>query len=1261
MRLGRRLRPWLFLVSLGLTACGPRPGSGGARSVDELFASSQGKSDDETLARWLLAELLSPGGTAVRAKQARQRLDSSQAAHYLAHFARGLDDNLHGRLGSAPRHYLAALEGARGESSAEARLLAWFAATQSVALSMYSPASWAEVRPRVQALIEHPEGIGWRARAHLVQWWLDQGTREEPARADDSVERLGCVTALRLAGPFGTPAPVHLHRRFPPELPGPWPQRWPADPGSGIAAKVLKSTARGCEVIIDEASAPGVFYAESYLDLAEPSDVILAAQGALALWVDDRLVLDRDPRRWGVWPKFGVQVRLSAGRHRVLGRLSEPRTLLRALRSDGTPLLATASIEAAAPYALESPGLLPDPNDLMQLIGPEGVRGTPDDVTRYVAAQLGHLEGEDDVASVLITALTEPQKRATGPSLSTLADWVGGDPLLGRSEASDLAHALQEQAIKKDPELWRPQLALSLAKANSGSLADAVAPLRLLTERFPDVPAVWNALGIVLGRLGWQPDQRRVVLEMAERFSDPAALEAAASVYDQRGEDARARELVAAVRSLDAGSEVVLGRALRRRDYAAALAELDRLQARLPFRRTELERRRLEVRLASGDRSVLEPLLQSGIDRAPDNGASRLALADMLWARGDAEALQRALSEATEAGADSAGLERAIDTVEARSDFAPFRLDGKQVIAAYERADRHQSATAARVLDYAAVWVHSDGSSRMLEHEIVRIQSAEAISKFAEHGKLEGLVLNMRVIKKDGRTLEPEPVAGKPTVTFPHLELGDYIETEHVQGFPATEHGRYYSGLRWFFREEDVAYARSEFMLIAPSERQLDIEITGEVPEPEVTRDGSFVTRRWRVDESPAAPVEPLSAPVQEFLPSVRVGWGDSLERRLRLLSEQVADTLPVDPRILVLSRSINGSLPQNELLARARKAYRWVQDNVKDGQETDGRKVLTSKNGNRWSALRMLLRANEIPVSYLVVKNRLAPNASGPMSEAEAFNVPLLQVGRGEQMAWLTLAEQFAPFGYVPVEARGMPGHELSVEGRRPVVVPMVGDQDRLEYEGTVELLANGSARLSLSQRFLGKYAIRLRAGLTEVPEGRLHEVLESRLLAQALPGAELSDYEIEGQSDLDAPLVVKMRATLAKFADVQPDRIVIEPPLMPRLTRLASLSERQTPLLIREAMHQSARLAIKLAKGTQVWGTQNARVAEQEFVVIANDSVKGDTLLLDREVSIAAGRVSPENYARFLAFTREAEQLLAQPVVLTPASPGETPRAAR
>src|SRR5690606_13906484 len=145
------------------------------------------------------------------------------------------------------------------------------------------------------------------------------------------------------------------------------------------------------------------------------------------------------------------------------------------------------STEAGAGYALEAPEPLEDPNDLMAFIGPEGVSGSPDDVTRFIAAELAHLEGEDDVASVLMTPLAEPADEATGASLSALAEWIPNDPLVARADGSDRSRALYEAAVAKDRELWRAQLGLALAKANSGSLADAVAPLRELTRGFADV------------------------------------------------------------------------------------------------------------------------------------------------------------------------------------------------------------------------------------------------------------------------------------------------------------------------------------------------------------------------------------------------------------------------------------------------------------------------------------------------------------------------------------------------------------------------------------------------------------------------------------------------------------------------------------------------------------------------------------------------------------------------------------------------------
>ena len=68
--------------------------------------------------------------------------------------------------------------------------------------------------------------------------------------------------------------------------------------------------------------------------------------------------------------------------------------------------------------------------------------------------------------------------------------------------------------------------------------------------------------------------------------------------------------------------------------------------------------------------------------------------------------------------------------------------------------------TAARVLDYSAIWVHPDGSSDMLEHEILRIQAQEEIGRESEQPPPTGLVLHLRVIKPDGRSSSPSRSQG---------------------------------------------------------------------------------------------------------------------------------------------------------------------------------------------------------------------------------------------------------------------------------------------------------------------------------------------------------------------------------------------------------------------------------------------------------------------------------------------------------------------
>ena len=74
-------------------------------------------------------------------------------------------------------------------------------------------------------------------------------------------------------------------------------------------------------------------------------------------------------------------------------------------------------------------------------------------------------------------------------------------------------------------------------------------------------------------------------------------------------------------------------------------AELERLEKRSPYRRSEIERRRREVQLAAGDPGVREELLAAAVDAAPENGPARLALADARWAEAGARRVGRRLRD----------------------------------------------------------------------------------------------------------------------------------------------------------------------------------------------------------------------------------------------------------------------------------------------------------------------------------------------------------------------------------------------------------------------------------------------------------------------------------------------------------------------------------------------------------------------------------------------------------------------------------------
>ncbi|MEZ4307329.1 MAG: hypothetical protein R3F14_04700 [Polyangiaceae bacterium] len=1266
----------LVVLVLAFGACSSAPLVPPRVSLDSLREQGAASADGEVIGQWLLGELLLPGGDPARAKKAREKLESlggtsgpaPKGLH--ASLSRLIDDEAHGRFKAAAKAALDVVAAARTSDHPSAQLAAWYAASELTNLRRSVAGLWDMSKATIEPLLTDPGNIGWRTRGELVEWWSVDGydpskatTKEaqEGGALEASARALGCLRSARLAGPFGHGSDTDQRAHFDAEQAGPWPLVFKQDPLRSSPPRVLKVERRGCSIHPAEDVEGGIFYVETFVDMPAERDVIVAVQSALAVFVDGREVLTRDTRQWGIWPRFGARMRLTEGRHRILARIAGADTAVRVLSPLGVPVGLEGSDDPTPPYSLVPPEMLPDPNPLAPFLTAVGVpaqKGVPaaatpadteDPVARYLAAYLAHVDGQDDVASVLFEQLTGDRAKATGPALSVLAAFVERDPIYPSNDARDLVKEIRTRAAEKDADLWWPQLWLVLDEADKSGIPEAARKMSELAERFSEVPDFSKNLAGMYADLGWRAERVRTIKGAAERFPDDLdLLPDLLAIYEDDGDLKKADELAAHITKLDPDAEIDLDRALRRRDYKAAIAELKKLGERRKDRR-DVALRIADLLVRSGQKTESIEKLERAVAKDPESEGARLALADARFAAGDQAAIRKAIIDGIQAGADPSALRDAAELLDGMTELSPYRLDGKKVIAQYEASGQTMPGTAARVLDYATVWVHADGSARMLEHEIICVQSREAIQELAEQ-RLRGIALRARTIKRDGRTFEPEIVGGKPTVTMPMLEVGDYIETEMLFTLRGGS-SRVFEGPRWLFREESVPYWRSEFVVVSPRSRPLDIETGGAVPAPAVTESGALVVHRWRVDKSPALPEEPASAPLAEFLPNVRVGWGINLADMIARLVDAASDETPRDPRLAKRALEIvadssaaeSAAKPQGDADAdpeaegdaespapakpapaplakspsaaalaaasklspeeKARRIYRWVVTEIEPARESDPRRSVMGKSGNRTEAFLYLCRLLGIDVQLGLVRDRLAAPPLGPMSETEACGTLAVRLSTDQGVRWMVVRDKFAPFGYLPSALRGQTAIVLK-QGAPRETTPSTGSKDGVTSSGTAKLAEDGSATIDLTQKYEGQIAIGLRNVLESLPEAKIEETIESRLLPRSLPGALLDSLKIVDLHNLDEPLTLQMKIRMPNFARLRGGaggrELVLSPPFALHLSGLATLPARETPIYISESMATLTVVDLK------VFLPEGARVATELSPWSADDVLR-------------------------------------------------------
>ena len=296
------------------------------------------------------------------------------------------------------------------------------------------------------------------------------------------------------------------------------------------------------------------------------------------------------------------------------------------------------------------------------------------------------------------------------------------------------------------------------------------------------------------------------------------------------------------------------------------------------------------------------------------------------------------------------------------------------------------------VLDRAVTRVFGSGATMSLTHEIVRVDSKDAIDRWGEIEVPAGAeILTLRTHKADGTTREPEEIAGKESVSAADLAIGDYVEWELLETHgPSEAFAPGFLAERFFFQSFDAPIARSELELVTPAGLPIAVDARAGAPKPEkrLAADGAQLTT-FVATNVPQLFAERSAVPAIEYVPSVRASSGVGWNAWARYLTEELHDAVRVSPEVAALARKI--AAPAGGDRARIAAAIvDWVTENIEATDELaePAGYTLARGRGSRVTLTLALAAELGLPAEVVLARSRLVADAAAatPPQELDDF-----------------------------------------------------------------------------------------------------------------------------------------------------------------------------------------------------------------------------------------------------------------------------------
>jgi tetratricopeptide (TPR) repeat protein len=1042
----------------------------------------------------------------------------------------------------------------------------------------------------------------------------------------------GCVTQVRVAGPFGPHDLIGFDRTFPPQPNAPLADSYDLGPRRGERA-TRNVVADGCAINLGggPVAEGGVTYAQGRFTPAQAGRVVLrlSTPNSAEVFIDGTTVARVDRRVVVTANTIYLPVTLSAGEHLITIKLASrhpnPAFSIGFTALRDMDLLAVDGRVKIAPRNDFDAGF----QDYLRAT----VAFERDDLIGAREA-LRHVDGHHAESPLLL--------------MQAAHAWLR-DPLTPADVRMDRGRALLEASLQRMPDLWGPTLRLAGIEAENGRVNEAIATLRKATQQWPKVPSIALSLIELLSTREWNAEADRVLSDVRARFPQLCGATAPAMNAARRRMRADdAAEIGEEIMRCNARSNARFTTLVRERKVEEARAELQRLISLDATAASSLGIRRTQIDLALqlGEVDSAEAELKRLQDEYPSASSFVLERIDRVLQSGDRDAALAILDAATERDhAAMASLRRVEGVLRGQHIMDPHRVDGLRTIADYESSGRSYDGPEVLVWDYMVVRVFPDGSALKLVHSIHRVQSDEAADELGEVEIPEDArVLTLRTVKSDMRVLEPDAIDGKETISLPDVAPGDYTEFEYlIADAPSAAFPRGYMGDRFYFRSFEVPFDISQLVTVLPKDMPVTVDRRGDAPPLVETALGDQRVMSWKVIEGRPLTRETSSVAHREYVPSVRVvaraPWNELVES----IRDALLDRDLQDPEIVQVVSTIVGEAAPTDHLLRAQRLYYWVLENIEDDAQIFGQAALMvrARSGNRARALHYMLGLAGVSAQLALARSKGADATVTDTADPDTYAFLVIRI-EGSSPTWLSTVDRWAPFGYLPPALRGQDAIMLTDAADIVRLRDTTEGEDRRTTMMDVQLADDGSAVIDVVERFAGAEATGWREGLEGTAPAELERRFEESYVATLVPGARMRSLNISGRDAAAATLVLQYSFEVAQLGRRTREGWAVPAITPSRLAaRFATVATRTTTELLTPPMDTDVTVRLHVppqARAPRFHASHELHGPGQTQFIMQTAWQPG-LLTIHRTVHVPMARITPSTYAQLSDFCHQAD----------------------